>query len=163
MIARRFAVVTIILLAFAVPVFLAAGVAAAGQKAPARDPDLGFGSWTFTGKDKAGVVWAGTLAIEKLDAGQFDPEKYIAQGDLRIESADGGGKGANPPIGYDPATRVFTMGAESDYGGAVYTAVLSPDGKRLTKGTWRETERWSNEKEKRVVSEGEWSATRIEK
>jgi hypothetical protein len=80
----------------------------------------------------------------------------------RIETADGAGKGANPPIAYDPATRVFTMGAESDYGGSVYTAVLSPDGKSLTKGAWKETERSSDEKEKRVVSEGVWSAARIQ-
>jgi hypothetical protein len=163
MIIRRIAIVTVILFALATPLFLAAGFVPAGPQAVSLGPGLGFGTWAFTGKDKAGVVWTGTLGIEKLDASQFDPQKYIAQGNLRIESAGGDGKGANPPIRYDPATRVFTMGAESDYGGAVYTAVLSPDGKRLTKGTWRETERWSNEKEKRVVSEGEWSATRIEK
>lgn len=166
MIIRRIAIVIVILFALATPLFLAAGVAgsvSAGAQAVSSGPGLGFGTWAFTGKDKTGVIWTGTLVIEKLDTSQFDPQQYIAQGDLRIESADGGGKGANPPIRYDPATCVFTMGAESDYGGAVYTAVLSPDGKRLTKGTWRETERWSNEKEKRVVSEGEWSATRIEK
>ncbi len=166
MIVRRIAVVTAILLAFAAPMFLAAGVpgaSRAGQPAGTGASDLGFGGWKFTGKDKAGVVWTGTLAIEKLDASMFDPQKYIAQGNLQIESADGGGKGANPPVQYDPATRVFTMGAESDYGGSVYTAGLSPDGKRLTKGVWKETERMSDEKEKRVVSEGQWSATRIEK
>ena len=163
---RRIAIVTVILFALATPLFLAAGVAGfvpAGPQAVSLGPGLGFGTWAFTGKDKAGVVWTGTLGIEKLDASQFDPQKYIAQGNLRIENAGGDGKGATPPIRYDPATRVFTMGAESDYGGAVYTAVLSPDGKRLTKGTWRETDRSSNEKEKRVVSEGEWSATQIEK
>jgi hypothetical protein len=166
MIARRIAVVTAFLLAFAVPILLAAGVpgaSRAGQPAGTGVSDLGFGNWKFTGKDKAGVVWTGTLGIEKLDTDQFDPQKYVAQGNLRIETADGSGKGANPPIQYDPATRVFTMGAESDYGGSVYTAVLSPDGKRLTKGVWKETERGSDEKEKRVVSEGEWSATRIDK
>jgi len=166
MIIRRVAIVTVILFALATPLFLAAGVAGsvpAWPRAVSQGPGLGFGTWAFTGKDKAGVVWTGTLGIEKLDASQFDPQKYIAQGNLRIENAGGDGKGANPPIRYDPATRVFTMGAESDYGGAVYTAVLSPDGKRLNKGTWRETDRSSNEKEKRVVSEGEWSATLIEK
>jgi hypothetical protein len=166
MIIRRIALVAVIQFALATPLFLAAGVAGsvpAGPQAVSLGPGLGFGTWAFTGKDKAGVGWTGTLGIEKLDESQFDPQKYIAQGNLRIESVGGDGKGANPPIRYDPATRVFTMGAESDYGGAVYTAVLSPDGKRLTKGTWRETDRSSNEKEKRVVSEGEWSATRIEK
>jgi hypothetical protein len=166
MIVRRIAVVTAILLAFAAPLLLAAGApeaVRAGQPAGAGVSSLDFGSWKFTGKDKSGVVWTGTLVIEKLDADQFDPQKYVAQGNLRIETADGSAKGANPPIQYDPATRAFTMGAESEYGGAVYTAVLSPDGKRLTKGAWRETERGSDEKEKRVVSEGEWSAARIEK
>lgn len=166
MIPRRIAFATVILLAFAAPLILAAGVPGAvraGQPAGTGVSDLGFGNWKFTGKDKARVVWTGTLGIEKLDADQFDPQKYIAQGNLRIETAEGSAKGANPPIRYDPATRVFTMGAESDYGGAVYTAVLSPDGKRLTKGVWKETERGSDEKEKRVVSEGIWSATRIEK
>jgi hypothetical protein len=166
MIIRRVVIVTVILFTLAAPFFLSAGIAGpvpAGPQAASRGPGLGFGTWAFTGKDKAGVVWKGTLGIEKLDASQFDPQEYIAQGNLWIESAGGEAKGANPPIRYDPATRVFTMGAESDYGGAVYTAVLSPDGKRLTKGTWRETDRSSNEKEKRVVSEGEWSATLIEK
>ncbi len=166
MIVRRIAVVTVILLTFAAPLILAAGTPGAvraEQPAGAGVSDLGFGNWNFTGKDKAGVVWTGTLGIETLDTSMFDPQKYIAQGNLRIESADGGGKGAIPPVQYDPATRVFTMGAESDYGGSVYTAVLSPDGKRLTQGVWKETERGSDEKEKRVVSEGEWSATRIEK
>jgi len=163
MIIRGIAIVTVILFALATPLFLVAGVAGSVSAGPQAVPGLGFGTWAFTGKDKAGVVWTGTLVIEELDTNQFDAQKYIAQGNLQIENADGGGKGANPPVQYDPSTRVFTMGAESDYGGAVYTAVLSPDGKRLTTGTWRETERWSNEKEKRVVSEGEWSATRIEK
>ena len=166
MIIRRIAIVTVILFALAPPLFLAAGVAGsvpAVAQAVSQRPGLGFGTWAFTGKDKTGVIWTGTLVIEKLDTSQFDPQKYVAQGNFQIENADGGGKAANPPIRYDPATCVFTMGAESDYGGAVYTAVLSPDGKRLTKGTWRETERWSDEREKRVASEGEWSATRIEK
>jgi hypothetical protein len=166
MIIRRVVIVTVILFTLATPLFLAAGIAGpvpAGPQAASQGPGLGFGTWAFTGKDKAGIVWKGTLGIEKLDASQFDPQEYIAQGNLWIESAGGEAKGANPPIRYDPATRVFTMGAESDYGGAVYTAVLSPDGKSLTKGTWRETDRSSNEKEKRVVSEGEWSATLIEK
>lgn len=166
MIPRRILIATVFLLALAAPLILAAGAPGAfraGHSAGGGGSDLGVGNWKFTGKDKAGVVWTGTLAIEKLDTGMFDPQKYIAQGNLQIESADGGGKGANPPVQYDPATRVFTMGAESDYGGSVYTAVLSPDGKRLTKGVWKETERGSDEKEKRVVSEGAWSAVRIEK
>lgn len=100
MIIRRIAIVTVILFALATPLFLAAGVAGfvpAGPQAVSLGPGLGFGTWAFTGKDKAGVVWTGTLGIEKLDASQFDPQKYIAQGNLRIENAGGDGKGANPP------------------------------------------------------------------
>lgn len=156
MIARRIALVALALFALAAPLVLAVQ---AGQKPAAGD--LGFGKWKFIGKDKAGVAWTGPLVIEKLDANMFDPAKYVAQGDLRIETADGAGKGANPPIAYDPATRVFTMGGISKYGGSVYTAVLSPDGKSLLKGIWKETEWLSDEKTTRVVSEGEWSATRV--
>ena len=99
MIARRIAVVTAILLAFAAPLLLAAGAPGAvqaGQPTGAGGSDLGFGSWKFTGKDKSGVVWTGTLVIEKLDADQFDPQKYIAQGNLRIESRRRKREGGQP-------------------------------------------------------------------
>ena len=81
MIIRRIASVTVILFALAMPLFLAAGVAGsvpAGAQAVPSGPGLGFGAWAFNGKDKAGVIWTGTLVIEKLDTSQFDPQKYIA-------------------------------------------------------------------------------------
>lgn len=126
------------------------------------DQDLGFGTWNFTGNDKAGTVWKGTLVIEKPDRSMFDSPKAIAQGNLQIEASDGRALGALTPIQYDSATRLVTMGGDSDYGGTVYTAVLSADGKRLTKGTWREMEWISETGTKRLASEGEWSATKVE-
>jgi len=154
---RRAALIILVLFALSAPFVVTAQVA----PKPAAG-DLGFGKWTFTGKDKAGVVWTGTLDIQKTDTSMFDPHKYIAQGDLQVEAASGAGNGALAPITYDPAKRLFTLGVDTDYGGSVYTAVLSPDGKSLIKGVWKQTERWSNEKEKRVLSEGEWSAVRVE-
>ena len=154
---RRLAVVTLVLFALAVPLAVAVQ---AGQKPAAGD--LGFGKWNFAGKDKTGAVWTGPLVIEKPDTNMFDPQQYIAQGNLQIKNADGGGKGALSPIAYDPGTRAFTMGGISKYGGSVYTAVLSPDGKSLLKGTWKEAEYLSDTKTTRVVSEGEWSATRVD-
>ena len=156
MTARRLAVVTLVLFALGAPLVLSARP---GQKSAAAD--LGFGKWQFAGKDKAGVAWTGTLIIEKTDPSMFDPQKVIAQGNLQLESADGSGKSFLSPISYDPATRAFTLGGDSDYGGAVYIAVLLPDGKSLAKGAWKETEWLSGEKKKRLVSEGEWSAARV--
>lgn len=162
MITRRVSLSAVVLLAFAPILFLAAGAVAAGPRTASRDRDLGFGTWEFTGKDKAGTVWTGTLVIEKPDRNMFESPQVIAQGNLQIKAADGRGLGALTPIQYDPATRIVTMGGESKYGGTVYTAILSPDGKTLTKGAWRETEWVSEEKKTRLASEGEWSATRIE-
>jgi len=160
---RRVISAAVALVAFAPLLLLAAGAVPAGPRAAGRDQDLGFGTWEFTGKDKAGTVWKGSLVVEKPDRSMFESPQAIAQGNLQLEAADGRGLGALTPIQYDPATRIVTMGGESDYGGTTYTAVLSTDGKRLTKGTWRETEWVSETKTKRLVSEGEWSATRIEK
>jgi hypothetical protein len=166
MISRRLSVIIIVALTLGAPLVLAAGAsgaALAGQQPVGQDNGPAFGNWKYTGKDKAGVVWTGTLVIEKLDPQQFNPQKYIAVGDIRSENPDGSsGKGLRAAIQYDPATRVVMIGEDSDYGGAVYTAVLSPDGKTLSNGVWRETERGSDEKEKLVTSEGEWSATRVE-
>lgn len=166
MVKRHIAALAVTLIVSAAPFHLADGAPGrvpGGPQAAVGATELGFGSWEFTGRDKAGAAWTGKLIVEKVDAGMFDPQKYVAQGRLDISSADGSGKGALAPVKYDSATRVFTMGGESDYGGQVYTAVLSADGKSLDKGTWRETERLSSEKTKRLVSEGEWSAKRIDK
>jgi hypothetical protein len=143
---------------------LLASAAGPAGRPPARDgQDLGFGTWEFTGKDKTGTVWKGSLVIEKPDSSMFESPQAIAQGRLQLEAADGRGLGALTPIQYDPATRVVTMGGESKYGGTTYIAVLSADGKRLTKGTWREMEYVSETKTTRLASEGEWSAVRSEK
>lgn len=144
--------------------FLGAFLVFASGASGAPDQDLGpsVGTWKLTAKDKAGVAWTGKLVIEKLDPKEYDPKKFVAVTNLEMENADGATRGTYAPMRYDPATRVVTIGEDSDYGGTVYTAVLSPDGKALTDGVWKETERRSDEKEKRVRSEGEWSATRAE-
>ncbi len=154
MFSRRTAVLSVLFLAFAAPLVLAA--APAGQKA--QTTGLEFGKFTFTGKDKAGVTWTGTLIIEKTDANMFNPQKYVAEGRLDIQGSDGSGKGALTPITYDAVTRAFKLGEESEYGSMVFKAVLSADGKSLTKGTWKETEQGD-----KVIGEGEWSATRTDK
>jgi hypothetical protein len=158
MISRR--IVLVALVCFALSPFL---LVAAGPRPAGPDQGLGFGTWEFTGQDKTGTVWKGTLVIEKPDRNMFESPKVIAQGNLQIAAADGSGLGALAPIQYDPEKRIVTMGGDGDYGGTTFTAVLSADGKRLTKGAWRETEWVSETKTKRLVREGEWSATRIEK
>jgi len=160
MILRRRAIVAFPLLTL-VPLLLVA--AAAGPRPAGPDQDLGFGTWEFTGQDKTGTVWKGSLVIEKADRNMFESPEVIAQGNLQIAAADGSGLGALTPVQYDPAKRIVTMGGEGDYGGTTFTAVLSADGKRMTKGTWREVEWVSETKTKRLVREGEWSATRVEK
>lgn len=141
------------------PLFLVA----AGPRPAGPDQGLGFGTWEFAGKDKTGTAWKGTLVIEKPDRNMFESSNVFAQGNFQLEAADGSGLGALTPVQYDPVKRVVTMGGEGDYGGTTFTAVLSADGKRMTKGTWREVEWVSETKTKRLVREGEWSATRVEK
>jgi hypothetical protein len=158
MISRRIVLVALACLALNPLLLVAAGPRPAGP-----DQGLGFGTWEFTGQDKTGTAWKGTLVIEKPDRNMFESPTVIAQGNLQLEAADGSGLGALTPIQYDPEKRIVTMGGEGDYGGTTFTAVLSADGKRLTKGTWREIEWVSETKTKRLVREGEWSATRTEK
>jgi hypothetical protein len=153
---RRTAFAALVLIGFAAPLILSAALLA-GQK-PAQNGGLDFGKWTFTGKDKAGRTWTGTLIVEKVDTGMFDAKKYAAQGRLDIQASDGSGNGVLTPITFDPATRAFQLGVDSEYGSMVFKAALSADGKSLTKGTWKETER-----DYKVIGEGEWSAMRIDK
>jgi hypothetical protein len=118
-----------------------------------------FGEWTFTAKDSAGLVWTGELTLSKADPTQVrDAEKYHSLCNLGAVS-DRGGLGVEHPGTYDASTRTFTFGTEG--GGSLFTAVLSADGKRLEKGTWKQTDR-DFESDKLVVSIGEWSAERVE-
>ena len=165
MITHRLIVAASILFALtAFPGFTAGtpGVDPSWRQASGQDFSPAFGTWKFMGKDKTGVVWTGKLVIEKLNPEWINPQVYVAGGKIAIENADGAGKGLDAGVAYDPVTRVITIGEDSDYGGAVYTAVISPDWKSLTKGVWRETDRLTDDKKKPVTSEGEWSATRVE-
>lgn len=135
------------------------GSVPAGPNSTALDSNLALGTWKFTGKDKAGVVWTGNLVIAKADPNTVNPDRCVAQGDLKIENADGAGKGIFSGIQFDSAKRLVILGEDSDYGGTVYTAVLSADGKSLTKGVWKETDRLTADKKKPIISEGKWSAT----
>jgi hypothetical protein len=111
-----------------------------------------FGKWQFNGKDNAGVVWTGTLTIEKLDPNRFDTVKYQFMCDLEAKSANSE-NGVSAPGRYDQAARSlsFSTGISQT---TSYTAVLSPDGKSLTEGKWTVTKKAGNT----VVSSGTWSA-----
>lgn len=125
----------------------------AGNAGPA------FGKWQFTGKDSAGVVWTGTLAIEKLDLNRFNTNKYHFMCNLEVQSASTG-RGVEAPGTYDPAARAvsFSTGISEI---TSYTAVLSPDGKSLTQGKWtvtKKADKKSGQAGMIVVSAGTWSA-----
>ena len=118
----------------------------------AGDTGPAFGKWQFTGKDNTGVVWTGTLTIEKLDPNRFDAVKYQSMCDLDVQSKTAG-RGVGAPGQYAPATRAlsFSTGMSEV---TTYTAVLSPDGKSLTQGKWTVTKKAGNI----LVSSGTWSA-----
>ena len=150
---RTIALLTAVILC-AVCSVAASPASGAGQEAAARGnngPTLG--KWEFTGKDNTGLVWTGTLAIEKLDPKSFDPKQYYALCSLEVQSPDPakGIRSVEAPCTYDPSTRAisFTTGMSVTH---LYTAVLSRDGKSLTAGKWTES------KEATVVRSGEWSA-----
>ncbi len=153
---RRFAAALALLALAGLPAL------AALPQAKASGPAIGS-TWAFTGKDSKGVAWTGKIEFAKLDTSMFEPGQHYCSANLDLQDANGGGMGAATFTDFDPATRVVTIGGESDYGGSVYTAILSADGKSLKSGKWLSTERSSEEKEqnkpKRVLSEGTWSAT----
>ena len=131
-------------------------LSAAGSEGPA------LGTWQFTGKDNTGLVWTGTLAIEKLDADRFNAEKYHSMCDLNVESTDTskGTRGVGAPCKYDAAMRTvsFSTGMDTVH---TYTATLAADGKSLTQGKWTEAKRERKNMqwvEGAVVSSGTWSA-----
>lgn len=118
-----------------------------------------LGKWVFTGKDNKGVVWTGTLAIEKLDLNRFNTNKYHFMCNLEVQSASTG-RGVEAPGTYDPAARTlsFSTGISEI---TSYTAVLSPDGKSLTQGKWTVTkkdDKKSGQAGMIVASAGTWSA-----
>lgn len=95
---------TVVSLAFAVP------APAADQDSAKSGPYLG--KWEFSGKDNTGLVWSGTLTIEKLDPGRFDPNKYHSLCSIEVQSTDPskGTKGVEAPCEWNPGTRTVSFG-----------------------------------------------------
>jgi len=131
---------------------------AANQGSAGSGPALG--KWEFIGKDNTGLVWTGTLSIQKLDPASFDPKKYHSLCSLEVESNDPskGTRGVEAPCEWDPRTRAisFTTGYNVTH---LYTAVLSSDGKSLTQGKWTESKKKdSGQSGETIVRSGNWSA-----
>ncbi len=131
----------------------------AGEPQQAKSGDgPALGKWEFTGKDNKGLVWTGTLTIEKLDPQSFDVDRFHSMCSLEMESTDPnvGGRGVSAPCTYNKATRAveFTTGASNI---SSYTAVLSADGRSLTQGKWTESEK-SRQSGTKVLRTGDWSA-----
>jgi hypothetical protein len=131
---------------------------AANQGSANSGPSLG--KWEFTGKDNTGLVWSGTLSIEKLDPTRFDPKKYPSMCSLVVNSNDPskGERGVEAPCEWDPSTRAvsFTTGYTVTH---LYSAVLSSDGKSLTQGRWTESKKnGSGQSGETIVKSGNWSA-----
>jgi hypothetical protein len=142
--------ITVVSLALVVP------GPAADQGSAKSGPSLG--KWEFTGKDNTGLVWSGTLSIEKLDPARFDPNKYHSLCSLEVQSSDPakGTKGVEAPCEWNPGTRTVSFG--NTYPAAnVYTAILSGDGKVLTQGKWTESKIVRGQVGG-IVRSGEWSA-----
>jgi hypothetical protein len=136
-------------------VLILAEVLAAGAVAAGSGEGPALGKWAFTGKDNTGLVWTGTLSVEKLDPNRFSTDKYHSMCSLEVESSDAskGTRGVEAPCRWDPGTRgvSFTTGVSTTH---LYTAVLSADGKSLTQGKWTETKDGSKD----PVRSGTWSA-----
>ena len=134
-----------------------------GQQQSAKNSNgPALGKWEFTGKDNTGVAWTGTLAIEKLDPNLFDAKKYHSMCILEVQSADPsqGTRGVGAPCSYDPGTRAvsFSTGVSTIHS---YAAVLSGDGRSLTRGKWTESKndaKKSGQSGMSAVRTGDWSA-----
>lgn len=116
-----------------------------------------FGTWDFTGKDTAGVVWKGTVTISALDTNRFDTGKYQFMWDVNL-TAGKASRGTEGPCAFDASTRAITCGVRNL---SAYTAILSADGKSLTQGKWTEWEGESglrSQPQKTVKSSGTWTA-----
>ncbi|MGE5486243.1 MAG: hypothetical protein ACM3ZB_00305 [bacterium] len=114
-----------------------------------------LGKWAFTGKDNSGLVWKGTLMIEKIDPDRFQDAKYHSMCDLTMESTDEtqGTMGVAAPCTFDAQSRTisFSTGATRIW---VFSAVVSADGKSLSNGKWTRT----NASDNSIIETGEWSA-----
>ncbi|HTG01706.1 MAG TPA: hypothetical protein VK654_14085 [Nitrospirota bacterium] len=122
------------------------------QSAGNKYTGLRLGKWTFEGKDSKGVVWTGTLTISEQDLG--NGLKYV-DCSLDVKNPSGGGSGVGSECTGDPAKREIQFGPDP---GALYRAVLSADGKKMTGGKWTEADKdWTTGKVT-VKLTGDWSA-----
>jgi hypothetical protein len=72
---------------------------------------------------------------------------------LETESKDSS-YGLEAPCVWDPVKREVSFGT----GNAVYTAILSADGKSMTQGKWTESEKDFHTRKVTVTNTGVWSA-----
>ena len=130
--------------------------AGAGQAPEAEYTGPALGKWSFKGKDDKGGVWTGTLTISEQDSGGA---KY-RDCSLDAESKDGTSNGVGSECRWNPAKREVSFGPEDM---AMYTAILSADGKSMTQGKWTEAEKdWGTGKVA-VKKTGAWSAAYTKK
>ncbi len=123
--------------------------------APAESSGFSMGKWAFTGKDDKGVSWTGTLMVEKLDTNRFDAGKYHSMCNLEMKSVNST-KGIETPCTWEPNKREVSFSTGDT---ASYTAILSPDGKSLTRGKWTNSEKNFQTRKVTVTRTGVWSAT----
>lgn len=133
------------------------GLVNAGPSAETGGPSLG--TWAFTGKDDKGVSWTGTLAVQKLDTNRFDAGKYYSMCDLEMKSANSQ-KGISTPCTWEPNKRLVSFSTGET---ASYTAILSPDGKSMTRGTWTDSEKDFKTRKVTITRTGVWSAAFVGK
>jgi hypothetical protein len=123
----------------------------AGPSIESSGPVLG--KWEFTGKDNQGVSWTGTLVVQKLDTNRFDADKYHSIFSLELESANAG-RGFEAPCRWQPGNREVS----ASVGDITYAAILSPDGKSLTQGTWTHPKKGFGTSTVTIINTGVWSA-----
>ena len=123
------------------------------QQPAAESSGPPLGKWQFTGKDDKGVTWTGTLTIQKLDTNRFDADKYHSIFSLELQSA-GSSRGVEAPCIWDPGKREVSFST----GNTTYTAILSPDGKSLTRGKWSEGKKDFRTRKVTITKTGVWSA-----
>ncbi|MFH0976298.1 MAG: hypothetical protein V1874_11000 [Spirochaetota bacterium] len=124
-----------------------------GQQPAVESSGPPLGKWQFTGKDDKGVVWTGTLEIQKLDTDRFDADKYHSICSLELKSADSS-RGVEAPCKWEPGKREVSFST----GGTTYTAILSPDGKSLANGKWSESKKDFQSSKVIIIKTGVWSA-----
>ena len=146
--------IVVLLTITAVSLALVVPAPAADQGAAKSGPYLG--KWEFTGKDNTGLVWSGTLSVEKLDPARWDPNKYHSLCRFEVQSSDKQTKDVQVLSEWDPGTRTVSFGKLYPATN-VYTAILSGDGKVLTQGKWTESKIVRGQVGG-IVRSGEWSA-----